>query len=219
MSSITSTPLTPAAKPHPLGFLPNVLTIGRIIMIPFIVGGIILLANNEQSFLGRPSVLLTLFIVAGLTDFLDGFLARRFNVVSDFGRMIDPIADKLLVAGCLIGFCVITRGDPFIMVPALAIIGRDILVSGAREHAALSGRVMPPTKLAKWKTACEMLGIGVLILWAATRNLIPIDSLLPTFVEWSGKIGLVLIWLAAALSVYTGALYFRAALAKIPSAD
>ncbi len=202
-------------SPHPLGFLPNVLTIGRIMMIPFIVGGIVLLSTGQQSFLGRPSVLLTLFIIAGFTDFLDGFLARRWKVVSDFGRMIDPIADKLLVAGCLIGFCVVTRGDPFIMVPALAIIGRDILVSGAREHAALSGRIMPPTKLAKWKTACEMLGIGVLIVWIATRGIIPVDTFFPSLVDWSGRIGLGLIWLAAALSVYTGSLYLRAALAKV----
>ena len=206
------------AAPHPLGFMPNVLTIGRIFMIPFIVGGIILLAADQQSFFGRPSILLSLFIIAGLTDFLDGFLARRWNVVSDFGRMIDPIADKLLVAGCLIGFCVVTRGDPFIMVPALAIIGRDILVSGAREHAALSGRVMPPTKLAKWKTACEMAGIGVLIIWVATRGFIPVDTFFPPLVDWSGRIGLGLIWLAAALSVYTGALYLRAALAKVEAA-
>lgn len=203
-----------AASPHSLGFLPNVLTIGRICMIPFIVAGIILLTSEARSFLGRPTVLLSLFLLAGLTDFLDGFLARRWNVVSDFGRMIDPIADKLLVAGCLIGFCVISRGDPFIMIPALAIIGRDILVSGAREHAALSGRAMPPTSLAKWKTACEMAGIAVLIVWASSRSLIPLDSFIPPFVEWSGLIGLVLIWLAAVLSVYTGALYVRAAVAK-----
>ena len=202
------------AAPHPLGFMPNVLTIGRIVLIPFIMAGIVLLSNGEQSFLGRPTVLLTFFLIAAITDFLDGFLARRWNVVSDFGRMIDPIADKLLVAGCLIGFCIVSSGDPLIMFPALAIIGRDILVSGAREHAALSGRVMPPTNLAKWKTACEMLGIGVLITWAASRAVIPVDSFLPPFVEWSGRVGLLLIWLAATLSVYTGSLYLRAALGK-----
>ncbi len=207
------------ATPHPLGFLPNVLTIGRIILIPFIVAGIVLLSSGEPSFLGRPTILIGLFIIAAFTDFLDGFLARRWNVVSDFGRMIDPIADKLLVAGCLIGFCIISNGDPFIMFPALAIIGRDILVSGAREHAALSGRVMPPTNLAKWKTACEMLGIAVLIVWAASRVVIPVDSILPLFVQWSGRVGLVLIWLAAILSVYTGALYLRAALAKTKDAN
>ena len=210
---------TPPAQPHPLGFLPNVLTIGRIILIPFIVAGIVLLANGQETFLGRPTVLISLFVIAGLTDFLDGFLARRWNVVSDFGRMIDPIADKLLVAGCLIGFCVITRGDLFIMVPALAIIGRDILVSGAREHAALSGRVMPPTNLAKWKTACEMLGIGVLLVWAASRAVIPVDDFIPPFTEWSGRAGSGLIWLAAILSVYTGSLYLRAALGKVDAAN
>ena len=73
---------------------------------------------------------------------------------------------------------------------------------------------MPPTNLAKWKTACEMLGIGVLIIWAAGRAVLPIDSFLPSFVEWSGRVGLVLIWLAAILSVYTGSLYLRAALDK-----
>ncbi len=208
-----------ADAPHPLGFLPNVLTIGRILMIPFIVGGIVLLSSGERTVLGRPTFLITLFLVAAFTDFLDGFLARRWKVVSDFGRMIDPIADKLLVAGCLIAFCVVTQGDPLLMIPALAIIGRDILVSGAREHAALSGRVMPPTKLAKWKTACEMLGIGVLIVWVAMRSVIPLDSMLPPVVEWSGIAGLILIWIAAALSVYTGALYLRAALAKVEAAS
>ncbi len=199
---------------HPLGWIPNVLTIGRILLIPFIVAGIIQLSNGQESFLGRPTLLFALFVIAGLTDFFDGFLARRWNVVSDFGRMIDPIADKLLVAGTLIGFCVITRGDPLIMIPALIIIGRDILVSGAREHAALSGRVMAPTNLAKFKTAAEMLGIGVLIIWAASRSMLPIDSFIPPLVEWSGLVGLVLIWIAAALSAYTGSLYFRNALGR-----
>lgn len=200
---------------HPLAFLPNVLTIGRIALIPFLVAGIIILSSGSGMWLGRPSVILSLFILAGVSDFLDGFLARRWNVVTDFGRMIDPIADKLLVAGCLIAFCIITDGDPLILVPALAIIGRDILVSGAREHAALSGRVMPPTNLAKFKTAAEMLGIGILIVWASSRSFIPVDSFLPPFVEWTGIIGLLLIWIAAALSVYTGALYLRASIAPI----
>lgn len=203
---------------HPGFWVPNALTVGRIFTIPVLVAGIILLGQNSGLFIARPSVILSIFILAGLTDFLDGFLARRWALVSDFGRMIDPIADKLLVAGCLIALAVATNGQWMIMVPALAIIGRDILVSGAREHAALSGRVMPPTKLAKWKTACEMAGIGVLIVWLATRMLMPVDSALPPLVTYSGTVGLVLIWLAAVLSVYTGALYLRAALAKVSDA-
>lgn len=200
---------------HPGYWVPNALTVGRILSIPVLVAGIILLSKGSDMTIARPVVIISLFILAGLTDFLDGFLARRWSLVSDFGRMIDPIADKLLVAGCLIALAVATNGVWFIMVPALAIIGRDILVSGAREHAALSGRVMPPTKLAKWKTACEMLGLGVLIVWLSLRAYAPIDSVIPPLVDYSGSIGLGLIWLAAVLSVYTGSLYLRAALAKV----
>ena len=200
------------ALAHPLYWVPNALTVGRIISIPFLITGILMMSAGSLTFLARPSVVISLFVLAILTDFLDGFLARRWSLVSDFGRMIDPIADKLLVAGCLIALCIATEGAWLLMVPAMAIIGRDILVSGAREHAALSGRVMPPTKLAKWKTACEMLGLLVLLLWLSTRALLPIDSLIPPFIEYSGMLGLILIWLAAILSVYTGSLYLRAAL-------
>lgn len=204
--------------PHPLGFLPNVLTIGRILSIPVLVTGILMMESGSPLFIARPSVLIALFIIAIFTDFLDGFLARRWNVVSDFGRMIDPIADKLFVAGTLIAFAIATNGAWYIMVPALAIIGRDILVAGAREHAALSGRVMPPTKLAKFKTAAEMGGLLVLLLWLSAQKLLPIDSIIPPFVEYSGMVGLGLIWIAAALSVYTGSLYLRAAIAKVEAA-
>jgi len=103
--------------------------------------------------------------LACITDYFDGYWARKWNVTSDFGRMIDPIADKLLVAGSLIAICVAINGMWQFMVPALAIIGRDILVSGAREHAALKSRVMPPTKLAKWKTASEMFAIALIIFY------------------------------------------------------
>jgi len=162
-------------------------------MIPLLVAGILMMARGSGAWIAKPSVLITLFLFAVITDFFDGFLARRWNVVSDFGRMIDPIADKLLVAGCLIAFAIATKGAWFLMVPALAIIGRDILVSGAR----------------------ELLGLGILLFWLTTRSLLPIDSFIPPFVEYSGIIGLGLIWLAAILSVYTGTLYLRAALAKV----
>jgi len=141
--------------------------------------------------------------LAGITDFLDGYLARKWKVTSDFGRMIDPIADKLLVAGCLIAIAIASGGVWLILVPAMAIIGRDILVSGAREHAALQGRAMPPTQLAKWKTACEMLAIALLIL-ALTVSIKTVVT--------PEQLGIGLLWLAAILSVYTGSLYFRAAL-------
>ena len=92
------------------------------------------------------------------------------------------------------------------------IIGRDILVSGAREHAALEGKVMPPTNLAKWKTACEMLALAALIFWVIGKAYLPIDDAVLMVAGTAKNIGLVLLWIAAALSVYTGSLYLRAAL-------
>lgn len=197
------------ASRHPLHWLPNALTISRILVIPVFIIGILSLEFGWDSPFGQVLVLGPLFVVAALTDWLDGFLARRWGVVSGFGRMIDPIADKLLVAGCLIAFMVASQGLWLFLVPGIAIIFRDILVSGAREHAALTNRVMSPTKLAKWKTACEMLGIAVLIVWVLARAYLPIDTLIPDVVTVSRNLGLGLIWLAAILSVYTGAFYLR----------
>ena len=88
------------------------------------------------------------------------------------------------------------------------------MVSGAREHAALTGRVMPPTKLAKWKTACEMAAIAALIIWVFGGAALPIDDAVLSITALAKTIGLVLLWIAATLSVYTGSLYLRAAIAK-----
>jgi len=197
---------------HSLYWLPNALTLLRILLIPFLIAGILSLHFGWNMMFGGAYVLGGIYIFAVTTDFLDGFLARRWNIVSDFGRMIDPIADKLLVAGCLIAFMIASQGAWIFMVPALAIIGRDILVSGAREHAALAGRVMPPTQLAKWKTACEMLAIAALLIWVLGKAYLAIDTAIPSIAQGAKMAGLVLLWLAAILSVYTGSLYFRAAL-------
>ncbi|GHA82182.1 CDP-diacylglycerol--glycerol-3-phosphate 3-phosphatidyltransferase [Algimonas arctica] len=194
---------------HPLYWVPNALTVLRMLVIPVFIIGILSLEFGWGSPFGQMMVLGPVFALAALTDWLDGFLARRWRVVSGFGRMIDPIADKLLVAGCLIAFMIASKGQWVFLIPGLAIIFRDILVSGAREHAALTGRVMSPTKLAKWKTAFEMLGIAVLIVWMLARAYLPIDSIIPDIVNVSRTAGLALIWLAAILSVYTGALYLR----------
>lgn len=203
--------LHPSAR-HTLYWVPNALTILRIVLIPVFIVGILSLEFGWDSPFGSFFVLGPLFIAAAFTDWLDGFLARRWNVVSGFGRMIDPIADKLLVAGCLIAFMIATRGNWMILVPGLVIIGRDILVSGAREHAALTGRVMSPTKLAKWKTAFEMLAIAALIVWVLAKASLPIDAVIPDIAAVSRQGGLALLWLAAILSAYTGSLYLRDAI-------
>lgn len=209
-----SEPLTvDALDRHKFWWLPNALTIGRILVIPLLMAGILSLGMRTESVLASFPIVAGIFVAATATDWLDGFLARRWKVVSGFGRMIDPIADKLLVAGCLIAIAIVAKGTWLFMVPVTAIIFRDILVSGAREHAALTGRVMPPTKLAKWKTACEMTAIAALIVWVFGTSALPIDDAVLSITKAARLVGLVLLWLAAILSVYTGSLYLRAAIA------
>ena len=189
------------AKPH-LAWVPNALTMGRIIFIPVLIGAI-LTFGTPKAFLGAIA-LFALFIVLILTDFLDGFFARRWHVTSNFGRMIDPIADKLFVAGLLITFAIITQGAWWILAPSLIIIGRDIFISGLREHVALEGIVMAPTQLAKWKTATEMAAITALLIWLLTSQTLQIAHI----------IGIALLWVAAALSAYTGLHYARSGLGQ-----
>ena len=189
------------AKPH-LAWVPNALTMGRIIFIPVLIGAI-LTFGTPKAFLGAIT-LFALFIVLILTDFLDGFFARRWHVTSNFGRMIDPIADKLFVAGLLITFAIITQGAWWILAPSLIIIGRDIFISGLREHVALEGIVMAPTQLAKWKTATEMAAITALLIWLLTSQTLEIAHI----------IGITLLWIAAALSAYTGLHYARSGLGQ-----
>jgi cardiolipin synthase len=205
--------ITAPSDRHKLWWVPNALTIGRIMVVPILMAGILALGLRQESLFASVPIVGGLFIAATATDWLDGYLARKWKVVSGFGRMIDPIADKLLVAGCLIALVIVARGSWIFMFPAVAIIFRDILVSGAREHAALTGRVMPPTKLAKWKTAFEMASIAALILWTVGRATLPFDDAVPAIMDMSRSIGLGLLWLAALLSVYTGSLYLRAAVA------
>ena len=208
-----STALIERESRHPLWWLPNALTVGRILLVPAIIAGILITAQIDRvGWLVPWRATLALFILCMASDFLDGMLARRFQVVSGFGRMLDPIADKLLVAGSLAAFMIVTSGDWRIAIPAFAIIFRDITVSGAREHAALSNRVMSPTKLAKWKTSLEFVAIIFLLLWTAAQTWLPVFEGTPTFRDamWVG--GLASLWGAAALSVWTGMGYIRQAL-------
>ena len=205
---------TDITQRHSLWWVPNALTIGRILTVPILMAGILALGLQHESRLASIPLVGGLFVAATATDWLDGFLARKWKVVSGFGRMIDPIADKLLVAGCLIALCIVARGSWMFMIPAVAIIFRDILVSGAREHAALTGKVMPPTKLAKWKTAFEMAAIAALIVWVVGLAVLPFDDAVPQITYLAKMTGLAMLWVAAALSVYTGSLYLRAAVAS-----
>lgn len=208
---------------HTLYWLPNALTVSRIVLIPVLVWGIVAVnfvprggwGGTDVGFDHMPYVL-ALFVLCALTDFLDGYFARKWNVTSNFGRMLDPIADKLLVAGCLIGICFALFGGVAFLLPAtLIILFRDISISGLREHAALENIVMAPTKLAKWKTAFEMLAIFLFLCVLTLMSDYSFDAVQNGAFEYGLFIAATLtLWLAAILSAYTGFHYFKSAMRK-----
>lgn len=196
---------------HKLHWLPNALTLSRIAMIPVLMWGILVVGGNIPSQVNAPILVVLLFVLCALTDFFDGYFARKWKLVSNFGRMLDPIADKLLIAGCLIAFNISFGPIWYVLIPSVAIIFRDIFISGTREHAALSGIAMPPTNLAKWKTAAEMLAVFLLLIGIGAREVLPISGIISDISGISMKAGLCFLWLAASLSLYTGLHYVRAA--------
>ena len=172
--------------------LPNLLTFSRILVIPALV----------VTFYMEPPhgnwVALTLFVAAALTDILDGHLARSRGEVSPLGRFLDPIADKLLVAAALLMLVHVGRIDGYGILPALVILCREITVSGLREYLAELRVGVPVTRLAKWKTVLQMTALGFLIAGDAAWSALPVE-----------EIGLVGLWLAGILTLYTGYDYFR----------
>jgi len=203
--------MSTAATRHKFYWLPNALTLGRIALIPVLMWAILSVGGESQSIMNAPFIMIGLFVLCALTDFLDGYFARKWKLVSDFGRMLDPIADKLLVAGCLIALNISYGPVWFVLVPTIAIIFRDIFISGTREHAANAGIVLPPTNLAKWKTAAEMLAILLLLISLATNTFLPVGESIGNVSTLAKKTGIGFLWLAALLSLYTGMHYVRAA--------
>ncbi|TKW78557.1 MAG: CDP-diacylglycerol--glycerol-3-phosphate 3-phosphatidyltransferase [Bradyrhizobium icense] len=178
--------------------IPNLLTMGRIAAIPVVVGCVYV-----QSILDGPLwlrwVALAVFIGAAITDWLDGYYARIWDQQSAFGRMLDPIADKLLVASCLLMLAADNSIHGWTLWAAVVILCREILVSGLREYLAALRVSVPVTKLAKWKTTVQLVAIGFLIAGEAGEQLIPATTL----------IGIVLLWISAIVTIYTGWDYFR----------
>lgn len=135
--------------------VPNVLTVGRILLVPLFVAA--LLQRTD----GWDVVAAAIFVVAGVTDFVDGWLARRSEQISSFGKLADPLADKLLVGGALI---VLVHLDRLALWVAVVVIGRELVVQLARTFAAQQGEVIAAAWLGKWKAAIQMLVILLLIL-------------------------------------------------------
>jgi cardiolipin synthase len=189
---------TRASGSHTLS-LPNILTYSRIAAVP-VVAGLIFAQSVMDGPLWLRWVALTVFIAAGVTDFLDGYYARIWEQSSAFGRMLDPIADKLLVASCLLMLAADETIKGWTLFAAIIILCREILVSGLREYLAALRVSVPVTRLAKWKTTAQLVAIGFLIAGEAGDRVLPFTT----------QTGIALLWLSALFTLYTGWDYFRA---------
>ncbi len=186
-------------KPLRFWSIPNILTYGRIVAVPLVVLCFFIEGRLNGNDFARWSAL-AIFTIASITDFFDGYLARIWKQTSALGRMLDPIADKLLVAACL---CLLAADGTiagWTIWAAIIILSREILVSGLREYLAELKVSVPVTTLAKWKTTVQMVAIGFLLAGPAGDKVLPYTS----------EIGIVLLWVAAVITLYTGWDYFRA---------
>lgn len=181
--------------------LPNILTYARIAAVPVVVG-LLYWQSILDGGLWLRWVALVIFIAAGITDILDGYLARSWSQQSSLGRMLDPIADKLLVASCLLMLAAENSIRGWSLLAAVIILCREILVSGLREFLAELRVSIPVTQLAKWKTFGQLVAIGFLIAGDAGAKVLPQTI----------EIGIVLLWLSAIVTLYTGWDYMRAGL-------
>jgi cardiolipin synthase len=179
--------------------LPNLLTYARILAIPALVACFYVEGDTGRWWA------LGIFIAAGITDFLDGWLARRMELQSSLGRMLDPIADKLLVAAALLMLAANQTLSGITLWAAVIILSREILVSGLREFLAELRVSVPVSRLAKWKTVVQLTAIGFLLAGPAGDKIFPLTTL----------IGLTGLWIAAVLTLYTGFDYFRAGVGHV----
>ena len=189
--------------------LPNTLTYARIAAVPLVVA-CMFWQDILEGGLWLRWVALGLFIAAAVTDVLDGYFARSWGQQSDIGRMLDPIADKLLVSSSLLMLAADGTIRGWSLWAAIVILCREILVSGLREYLAELRVGVPVTRLAKWKTALQLVAVGFLLAGTAGDLLVAaVANLGFPVVTW---IGLTLLWLSALLTLYTGYDYFRAGL-------
>jgi cardiolipin synthase len=184
--------------------LPNMLTYARILAVPLIV-----LCFYMEGRL-RPTewwrwVAVWIFIVASITDYFDGYIARIWEQTSNIGKMLDPIADKLLVSSVLLLLAYDRTIDKWSLWAAIIILCREMLVSGLREYLAALKVSVPVTQLAKWKTTMQLVAIGFLLAGPAGDQVLP----------YTTEIGIALLWVSAIVTLYTGYDYFRAGLKHV----
>ena len=177
--------------------IPNILTIGRIIIVPIFV-----LTFFIPGFFGD-LIPFFLFVFASFTDYLDGLLARLFKEESKLGELLDPIADKILVAAALILLVMNSTIKNYEVIAAIIILTREILISGLREFLAKGSITMQVSSLSKLKTFIQMLSIAILLTGESGNKVI-------NFQDYNAQtIGIILLWFSAFLTLYTGYDYLR----------
>jgi len=179
--------------------LPNVLTLSRVAVIPLFVALFFLETTTGQW------IACGVFALAAITDFFDGYIARARGQLSAFGKFLDPVADKLLIASALLMMVGFGQIAELAIIPAVIILCREIMVSGLREYLAGLSISLPVSRLAKWKTTIQMIAIGILIVGNGVHPAIP--ESVP--VRLIGEAGL---WIAAVITIITGYDYLRAGL-------
>lgn len=193
-------------KPSPLleefWNLPNMLTLGRIAVIPLFVW----FTYNGDPFYSVLAAIV--FTVAAVTDVVDGFLARRWNMITVVGKLMDPLADKLIVAAALIMMTRLGRVAAWVVI---VLIARELIISALRQIAATEGMVIAAGQEGKWKTSLQLSGLIALLV----HYVHPID-----LIVWRGDVdfnavGKVLVYLSTVFSVWSAAVYFRAFLAML----
>ena len=187
--------------------IPNILTIGRIIIVPFFV-----LAFYLPGFYGDLTAF-ALFVIASFTDFLDGMLARMLGEESKLGELLDPIADKIIVATALILLVMDGTIRHYEVIAAIIILTREILISGLREFLAKGQIKLPVSNLAKLKTFLQMFAISLLLTGETGNKIL-------NFQDYNAQtIGIILLWLSAFLTLYTGYEYLRKGIDHAMSED
>ena len=187
--------------------IPNYLTIGRIIIVPIFV-----IAYYLPGFYGD-LIPFILFLIASFTDFLDGLLARMFKEESKLGELLDPIADKIIVATALILLVMDNTIKNFEVIAAIIILTREILISGLREFLAKGRIKLPVSNLAKLKTVLQMTAISILLTGETGNKII-------NFQDYNAQtIGIIFLWLSAALTLFTAYDYMRKGIDHAMSED
>lgn len=179
--------------------LPNLLTILRIILAPVIA---ILIWRETTN--GQLIIAFLLFCVAGLTDWLDGYVARKLEIISHLGRILDPIADKVLLACVLLALASHYTRDWSFIAPALIIFLREFIISGFREYLSKERIIINVSKLAKWKTTLQLVAVGLIIL-----SMIFIEK------RFLAYISVITFWLSALVTIQTAYDYLRLGLSGL----